>query len=143
MRIALYSEPSRDAIDDAKEIIKKKSIGNSDQDIREFRQNAKKLLKSKTYEKILNYLDFYTLPECRDLLFHVHDDAFDLPRIKAYLDHSGLNFSGFYVSDVTLANYRALFAADPDATNLDNWMTFESLNPDIFMSMYRFWLKKT
>ena len=35
-----------------------------------------------------------------------------------------------------------IFHDDPSATNLGQWQTFENENPDVFSSMYEFWIQK-
>ena len=42
---------------------------------------------------------FFTTSECRDLLFHVREDRFTLPRIETALRTLGLDFLGFEFAD--------------------------------------------
>ena len=47
------------------------------------------------YKQIINYDDFYSLSELRDLLFHVQEHRFTIPLIKDHLNKLGLKFCGF------------------------------------------------
>ena len=84
--------------------------------------------------------DFYSLSECRDLLFHVQEHQFDIPRIASFLAANRLNFLGF---ETTAAEaYVRRFPGDMAAANLENWHVFESENPATFAGMYQFWVQK-
>ena len=142
MRLCLYSRLGRQSIIKARDIIRKKGYSNSADDIRRFRKDAKKLLGRKTYKTVTSYADYYSLSECRDLLFHVQEHQLNLPEIKKWLDSAGMEFLGFFNADDSIRKYRQLFPQDPAATNLDLWAAYEEKNPDTFASMYRMWLKK-
>ena len=54
--------------------------------------------------------DFYSLSGCRDLIFHVQEERFTLPRIASVLDELELDFVGFeWPDNDTPARYRARF----------------------------------
>lgn len=142
MRISLYSQLARKAITEARAVIRKKGYPPTADGIRQFRADCKKILKKRSFEKITASADFYALSECRDLLFHVQEHQMTLPRIKAYLDQSGLDFLGFYMRDPAIAAYRREHPEDPAATNLDSWAAYEEKHPDTFAGMYRMWLRK-
>jgi SAM-dependent methyltransferase len=58
--------------------------------------------------------DFYSLSGCRDLLFHVQEQRFTLPRIAAILAELDLRFVGFEWADTDApARYRDRFPDDP------------------------------
>jgi hypothetical protein len=86
--------------------------------------------------------DFFTLSNCRDLLFHVQEHTVTLADIAAFLAGHGLVLLGFDLDETVLAQYRACFAADPGATNLDNWAAFEAAHPTTFNGMYQFWVQR-
>jgi hypothetical protein len=46
------------------------------------------------------------------------------------------------MDDDVLRAYKQHFHDDPSATNLGQWQTFENANPDVFSSMYEFWIQK-
>ena len=87
--------------------------------------------------------DFFTVSECRDLLFHVHERRFTIPEIKAFLDGNGLNFVGFEFSPQAHHHHHAVFARNGWAANdLDRWDAYERAEPQIFAGMYIFWVQK-
>lgn len=141
-RLCLYSHLARQSLSRAQDIIKAKGYSSSTEDIRRFRQDAKKLLKGKDYKQITNYGDYYSLSECRDLLFHVQEHLFDIPAIQKWLDDANMDFLSFYLPDPVIDQYRKMFPQDIKATNLGNWHSFEQKHPDTFTGMYRIWAKK-
>ncbi len=86
--------------------------------------------------------DFFTLSECRDLLFHVQEHRVTIPEIKSFLAANGLDFGGFFVDSGTRARFAARFPRAPAALDLDCWHAFETDVPDTFAGMYQFSLRK-
>lgn len=86
--------------------------------------------------------DFGTTSECRDLLFHVQEHAFALPRIAAALEDLGLALLGFALEPAVLRGYRVDNPDDPAATDLTRWDAFERAHPGTFLGMYQFWVTK-
>ena len=93
--------------------------------------------------EVASFRDFYATSECRDLLFHVHEQRFTLPQIKAALDEFGLDFVGFFLERAVVSRYEALFPGDPAGTDLDCWNDFEREFPLAFAGMYLFLVRKT
>ena len=91
---------------------------------------------------IMWFNDFYSLSECRDLVFHTQEHRMTLPEIKAFLAGQGLQFLGFEVDRATARQYAARFPEDTAMTDLDRWHGFEQDNPHTFANMYRFWVQK-
>jgi hypothetical protein len=89
-----------------------------------------------------HFTDFFSLSECRDLLFHVQEHRFTLPQIKTLLAANGLRIIGFEHDAATREKYRARFPADEATIDLDLWHAFEQDNPDTFRGMYQFWVQK-
>tara|TARA_R110001592_G_scaffold144484_2_gene367620 strand:+ start:5542 stop:7422 length:1881 start_codon:yes stop_codon:yes gene_type:complete len=143
MRIALYSRHARWAVNDARSVIQNKNIGSDAQSIRDFRKNIKTHLKHKSIKNIEHFFDYYALPECRDLLFHVQEHQFDLIEIKEILDTFGLEFLQFYLTEDLIRKYKTHNPDDESATNLESWAAWEEKNPNLFASMYTFWCRKT
>ena len=83
--------------------------------------------------------DFYTIAECRDLLFHVEEHRVTVPEIAGLLDAFGLRFDGFLLSEEIETRYRERYPDDPRMDNLDNWNSFEAAFPYAFSGMYIFW----
>ena len=93
--------------------------------------------------EICNMKDFFSLSECRDLLFHVQEHRFMLSQIEAALKVLKLKFLGFEMRDQsTLRKFRASFPKKRAFTSLSLWHSFELENPNTFNGMYQFWCKK-
>ena len=93
-------------------------------------------------KKITSLHDFYTLSECRDLIFHSEEHRFSLLQLALHIKNLGMEFLGFEMKDgLVLESYRRQYPSDIAANNLENWHNFEINNPDTFIGMYQFWLK--
>ncbi len=143
MRIALYSRLARKAVNEARAQILAKGIGNDAVSIREFRRDANKHLKFSTLKTLSEIPDYYTMPECRDLLFHVQEHQFGLDQVEACLQGLGLAFIKFYIQQSVIEKYVKAFPDDPQAVNLKNWAKWEVRKPETFAGMYRFWCRKS
>jgi hypothetical protein len=85
--------------------------------------------------------DFFSTSECRDLLFHVQERRFTIPDIKSFLLENQLKFIGFDLApSPSFPEY--LGEVDHFMNDLDRWHALETKNPDIFVSMYQFWIQK-
>lgn len=142
MRIGLYSRQARWAINQARAQIEKKNIGSDAASIRAFRDDLQDHVKLKAAKNIQRLYDYYSLPECRDLLFHVQEHQYDLTDIKDMLERLNLEFLQFYLSGQTVDKYKRQNKDDPDAIMLDKWAAWEQKNPDAFIGMYTFWCQK-
>ena len=90
--------------------------------------------------RILEFGDFYTMSNCRDLLFHVHEQQVTIAAIRRLLDHAGLRFIGFETTDADLADaYRSRFPEDRAMDDLCHWEAVEELNPGAFAGLYQCW----
>ena len=141
MFIGLYSERARRDVVAAREFIATRGYGSTADDIRRARQD----LMTQGDEALRNvalFNDFFTLSECRDLLFHVQEHRMTLPQIKDFLAANGLTLLGFEVDFRTAQKYAARFPADKAMTDLECWDQFEQDHPYTFASMYRFWAQK-
>ena len=142
MRIGLYSELARSTVVLARQMIAERGYGRSPEEIRRFRQEILAIDKEAPIRKLLNSVDFFSLSECRDLLFHVQEHRFTLSRIAQFLNENDLVFLGFDIFPEILESYIKRFPQDEAATNLDLWDQFEHENPDTFGQMYQFWVQK-
>ena len=87
--------------------------------------------------------DFFSLSECRDLLFHVQEHRFTLPQIEAALQALKLKFLGFEMrGQRVLRKFRKSHPSKDALTSLPLWHKFELKNPMTFLGMYQFWCKK-
>ena len=142
MFLALYSELSRKEVVKAREIIAARGYSSTPDDIRRFRQELAAGKMGIELQSLTQGQDFFSTSECRDLLFHVQEHRLTLAQIESFLAEFGLHFIGFEVDRNVLNQYRARFADDPSCTDLRNWASLESDNPDMFAGMYQFWIQK-
>ena len=101
MKIGLYSESARQHIVNGCAQMAKKAYTTSPEDIRRCRQDIIAMAKdgNRMMAEICNMKDFFSLSECRDLLFHVQEHRFMLPQIEAALKVLKLKFLGFEMRD--------------------------------------------
>ena len=75
------------------------------------------------------------------MIFHVQEHHFTLPILSKTLLNFNLEFLGF--ADLMLkSKYSDLYPNDKNNISLDNWNQFEIDNPNTFIGMYNFWVRK-
>ena len=141
LKLGLYSEISRQHIVGIKEFIKKKKFKTSIKDIRNCRESIINQNKNKLFQKVINNFDFYSTSSTRDLIFHVQEHQFTIPKISKILDNFNLEFLGF-TNPYIKKKFSETFPDDKRKTSLNNWNQFEIENPDAFIGMYQFWVRK-
>jgi SAM-dependent methyltransferase len=142
MRIALYSEIARRFVVHAREFIRTEGYEATPDGIRRCRAAILARQDDARFEKLARSEDFYSMSGCRDLIFHVQEHRYTLPRIAAELDALSLRFLGFELPDPGVAlDYRLRFPEDEGVASLDNWNVFEADHPDTFFGMYQFWVR--
>jgi tetratricopeptide (TPR) repeat protein/SAM-dependent methyltransferase len=142
MRIGLYSALAHADIAAAHRMIAERGFGGSPEDIRRCRQEIIALDDGAPAKGVTKLIDFFSLSDCRDALFHVHEHRMRLPEIARFLGENDLDFIGFELGDDVHRRYSARFPDDPARINLDHWHQFEQENPRTFAGMYLFWLQK-
>jgi tetratricopeptide (TPR) repeat protein/SAM-dependent methyltransferase len=143
MRIGLYSELARECVVAARDYIAEKGYqGAVAEDIRQCRQDIMSMENDARMMQLVSLGDFYTMSECRDLIFHVQEHRHTIPRIKEDLKELDLDFIGFSLEPRIARHYETRFPEDPSMTNLDLWHIFETENPHVFTGLYEFWLQK-
>lgn len=141
MQVGLYSAHARKEIVAARKLIAERGYASTPEGIRQCRAD---LRAGRERFKFMALRDFFTVSECRDLMFHVHERQFTIPEIKDFLAENGLKFIGFeFTPQEAHLHYREVFArAGWSTADLDRWDAYERANPDIFASMYIFWVQK-
>lgn len=143
MRIGLYSELARRYMVQGQDFAREQGYEPTADGIRRCRRDVIALGNEDPIKNVIEYPDFYTLSDCRDMLFHVQEHRFTIPKISEAIDRLGLELVGFDFPDpAVIARYKSAFPDDPSATSLDNWHDYEVENPDLFFGMYNFWLRK-
>ena len=139
MRIALYSEIGRHAIQGAKDFVRQEKFPATPEGIRCCRHAIMGLPDGHPARKVMTWGDFYSLDGCRDLIMHVREHLFTLPRLQRCLDQLGLHLLGFECTTATLNHFNAMFPGGNEYTNLEAWHRFEAAHPETFSEMYCFW----
>lgn len=143
MHIALYSRIAREKLKPARNYIKQAGLGNDAASIRAFRNQVLNAPEgSALAETALLGRDFYSLSNCRDLLFHVQEHQFTLEQIAAMLEELGLDFLAMEADPWTLGDYAKFNPADTSARDLAGWHRYELEHPLTFAGMYQFWCQK-
>ena len=137
MLVGLYSAQARRTLPQVRAKLAAAGYGPGADDIRRARQTL-----TAGGDPVAAHPDFFSISTCRDLLFHVQEQALTLDGIDCFLRENKLGFLGFSIEDAVLADYRRRHPQDPAATDLDRWRAYERDNPDCFSGMYQFWLQK-
>lgn len=140
MKLALYSQAARRCVVAARTLIAARGFSASAPDIRRCRDTLMRVHPDAPERQVTGFSDFYSLSECRDLLFHVQEHRFTIPRIKALLADAGLGFIGF---EQDQGDRHDASAGMPSPNTLDGWDEFENRHPDTFAGMYQFWVQKS
>lgn len=142
--LGLYSRIARSAVAQARDLIAARCTAATAESIREFRLEIMLAPPSSPLSMLASPAsDFWTVSECRDLLFHVEEHQFTLLQIEEMFRAEGLSFLGFevpYAPD--LMRFRARYPSEADLMSLSAWHEFECQNPQIFGGTYRLWAKK-
>ena len=111
--------------------------------IRQGRQAILALDEQAPARQVVNYLDFFTASECRDMLFHVQEHQMTLAEIAGFIAENNVEFVGLQVeSDASAAIQRSDFPTPRPAAISILWQTYEAENPSAFTGMYQFWIRK-
>jgi tetratricopeptide (TPR) repeat protein/2-polyprenyl-3-methyl-5-hydroxy-6-metoxy-1,4-benzoquinol methylase len=138
MRVGLYSELARQDVAAAQHWVSERGHDRTVDGIRRGRQDL--LAEAARFPTVIESPDFFSISDCRDLLFHVQEHRLTLPQIKSFLDRNGLTFLGFELAPRLLRQYAAQ-AEDAAMTDLASWHRFEQAHPHTFAGMYQFWLQ--
>ncbi|HEY5701774.1 MAG TPA: class I SAM-dependent methyltransferase, partial [Gammaproteobacteria bacterium] len=142
IKLALYSQVARHGLLAAREFIHTSGLAPRVEDIRAFRRQVLEDGEASPLADIIGSTDFFSLSECRDLLFHVHEVQFTLPEVGSLLMHAGLDFLGF---ELPIPQVEAGFRREHPGealTSLEAWNAYELRHPESFRAMYQFWCRK-
>ena len=139
MKIALYSEKARSSVRAAREFARSRDFPLTPEGIRYCRHAIIGLPDDHPAKGVMTCSDFFMLDEFRDLILHVQEHQFTLPRIADCLDRLGLRFLGLECATVTRDRFRELFPDSGAETKLEAWHQFEETYPETFRAMYTFW----
>jgi hypothetical protein len=139
MLVGLYSVTARQGINAARAFVSERGYRPTADGIRACRQE---LIRRESLAKELDSInDFFTMSECRDLLFHVMEHQFTIARIKAFLTEQRLSFLGFVIDKANLDKFQGQFPGADALVDLDRWERFEAANPRTFIQTYLFYVR--
>jgi SAM-dependent methyltransferase len=139
MQVGLYSEAARRDIVRARAFIAERGFAPTPQGIRVAREA---LRAAPGFEKVTALRDFHGMNECRDLLFHVQEHRYSLPRIARMVADLGLEWIGLAVDPPTRRRHAERHPDDPWGSDPAAWDAFEQEFPETFAGMYLFWVRK-
>jgi ubiquinone/menaquinone biosynthesis C-methylase UbiE len=140
IKLGLYSERGRSTIVKCHKKIKEMGLGNTVEDIKAFRNYIFSDDANEELKEITRWTSFFSLSECRDLLFHVQEHRFTPLTLSELLEKSSMRFLGFKLRDPKLQKaYSLKYPDDIMRTNLNNWDDFENEHPETFSLMYFLW----
>ena len=143
MKIGLYSELERQHITNCRQYIIEHKIPDTPKGIRRIRKIIAGFPEGHPFRKIMPFNDFYSTSMMRDLLFHVQEQCFTIPRVEKALNDFDLEFLSFsMLLPQTVQQYSQMFPDDPAMTNLEHWDEYEHEYPDTFTGIYQFWCRK-
>ena len=139
LKIGLYSELAREDVNHVRTLLPA-TLKLSDDDVRALRHALLCSLQKGERSSLYEIRDFYTLSECRDLLFHPQEHQFTLDTLKLLLKELDLEFLGFELPEQQRMLYTQRFPNDKNQTNLDHWNLVEQASPRLFRGMYQFYV---
>lgn len=156
MRIGLYSRKARECVTRAREEIAKRKLGDSNDAIRHYRRDlmqrefelrllgaGKENALTAQLPKLFAATDFFSLSECRDLIFHVQEHQYDWLQIRDIIAELGLEFRGVCPLGIPqLIAFQQSLPKDDQTSHLQRWHDYEMQHPDVFNGMMQFWLQK-
>ncbi len=141
MCVGLYSVAARQAIavNAARAFVSEHGCRPTADGIRACRQE---LLRHESFRTEFDAIyDFFSMSECRDLLFHVMEHQFTIPRIKAFITEQRLTFLGFNIDKAIRDKFQRQFPGPDALVDLDRWERFEAANPRTFYQTYLFYVR--
>jgi SAM-dependent methyltransferase len=142
MRLGLYSALGRRDVEAVLRYVAERGYRPLAPDIRRSRQELMGFADGTPQKAVTATSDFFSLSECRDLLFHVQERGLTLPDIRDFLAANALSFLGFETTATARQAYARRFPGDVAMTDLDRWSTIETEAPRTFLNMYQFWIQR-
>lgn len=142
MRVGLYSELARRGVVELREYVNELGFDATEDGMREARRAMAAAFRDEPNSPT-GWRDFYSMEECRDLLFHVQEHRMTLAQIADVLDELKLEFLGLEIRDSqTRESFRRRFPDPASRRSLECWHAYEQAFPDTFGAMYQFWVRK-
>ncbi|MFD1191031.1 MAG: tetratricopeptide repeat protein [Pseudomonadota bacterium] len=141
--VGLYSEIGRRAVTAARAHIAASGYRDDADGIRALRRDLMLDGAPPALERVMSPAsDFWTLSDCRDLLFHVHEHRFTLPQIGELLSAAGLEFLGVRFGHAAdEARYLTENPRRGALRDLEALHRHELQHPEVFGDTYRLWAR--
>ncbi|MFT4907606.1 MAG: 2-polyprenyl-3-methyl-5-hydroxy-6-metoxy-1,4-benzoquinol methylase [Oleispira sp.] len=143
MKIALYSETARKQVITFRKLIaQNKQKSGQDLDQRLLRQALLMNQIPGEWNDIINSHDFYSMSNCRDLIFHAQEHQFTPHTIANLLANNKLDFVGMLPTTSARQAFEEKFGKLTGNNSLHNWDALEQQIEDVFAGMYQFYCRK-
>ena len=143
MTVGFYSERARQPVVACRSRVRAGGYGSSAEDIRRFRQDLVREGPAELAAAMMASPDFYSVSDCRDLVFHVEEHRYDLPSLVVAGQALGLRWLGLDVDDPALqAASAALSPHRQRADDITWWDRLEQRHPEAFAGTYKLWWQK-
>lgn len=134
--LEVYTESGRQSVVAGLALREEYGLEPTAEDIRRFRKLVLALPDHHPAKGLTKFADFFSLFECRDLVFNVQEHRFNLVTLADLLLENGFKFSGIRVAPDLLNLFRRE-NPDPRATKKPEcWHALEQSHPGVFGSMY-------
>lgn len=142
MRIGLYSAIGRQPIVQARAFIADAHYQPDPEGIRALRRGLMTQRPPELEAVLSPASDFWTMSDCRDLLFHVNEHHFTLPEVGTLLDDAGLHFLGLqFARSDDRSRYLAGHSSPRALQDIAALHRYELDHPDLFGDTYRIWAR--
>ena len=142
MNVLLYTVRGRGDVRRARDWIAARGYRATAEGIRECRHDLM-ALRDDWAVRLSASPDFFSVSGCRDLLFHVQEQAVTLPEVADFLAIAGLELLGVEVSAATRRAFEAWHGTGDDGLrDLARWDLFEAEHPRCFAGMLNLWVQK-
>ena len=142
--LGIYSTIGRQQIVATRDWIAAQGYAPTPEDIRRARRDIMRDQPEEMRALLSPASDFWTMSDCRDLIFHVQEHRYTLPEIGEMLDANGLAFLGLGMPNAADRNaFAAEHAAPGDARSISAYHAFETAHPNAFGETYHIWARKT
>jgi 2-polyprenyl-3-methyl-5-hydroxy-6-metoxy-1,4-benzoquinol methylase len=143
MKIALYSETARKQVISFRKLMAhNKQQSGQDLDQRLLRQALLMNQIPGDWDDIINSNDFFSMSNCRDLIFHEQEQQFTPNTISNLLANNQLDFVGMLPSTSAQQAFETTIGKLNGHNTLENWDKVEQRQQDIFSGMYQFYCRK-
>lgn len=134
--LEVYTESGRQSVVAGLAIREEYGLEATTEDIRRFRKLIYELPAHHVAKGLTESADFFSLFECRDLVFNVQEHRFNLITLSDLLTENGFQFGGIRVMAPVMELFRRQYSDPEAAKKPEFWHALEEAHPGVFGSMY-------